>query len=233
MKKHILIVDDEVAIRAMLRMALETEHFQVSEASSAHHAEKILETASIDLILLDWMMPGVSGIDFATKLRRRSDADTIGIIMLTAKDAEEDLIRGLEVGADDYVSKPFSTRELLSRISAVIRRLQATASSDESITVGRITITPEQYRIEIDQHEVNCSPTEFRLLYFLLTHLNRVFTREQLLDNVWGEQVYVEDRTVDVHVRRLRKVLEEYECDSYIKTVRGAGYCSSIPSADK
>ena len=233
MNKHILVVDDEAAIRGMLRMALEGNQFQVSEANSAHQAEKILKAESIDLILLDWMMPGISGIDFAAKLRRQMDLDKVGIIMLTAKDAEDDLIRGLEVGADDYVCKPFSTRELISRIGAVLRRLQRTTASNDKLTVGRITVDPAEYRVEIDQHEVNCSPTEFRLLYFLLTHLNRVLSREQLLDNVWGEQVYVEDRTVDVHIRRLRKILQQYDCDSYIKTVRGVGYRSSIPTPDK
>ena len=233
MNKHILVVDDEAAIRDMLRMALEGNQFEVSEANNAHQAKKILESESIDLILLDWMMPGISGIDFAAKLRRQTDLDNIGIIMLTAKDAEDDLIRGLAAGADDYVSKPFSTRELISRIGAVLRRLQSTTSSNDKITVGRISIDPEQYKVEIDQHEVSCSPTEFRLLSFLLTNLNRVLSREQLLDNVWGEQVYIEDRTVDVHIRRLRKILQQYNCDSYIKTVRGVGYRSNIPTPDK
>ena len=224
MTEHILIVDDEAAIREMVRMALEQEDFRVSDASNAHEAGKLLERESIDLILLDWMMPGVAGIDFAARLRRENKLPNTGIIMLTAKDGEDDMIRGLEVGADDYVRKPFSTRELISRIRAVIRRVGSTSFSGDVVTAGIITIDTELHRITIDGKEVNFSPTEFRLLHFLMTHPDRVFGRNQLLDNVWGEHIYVEDRTVDVHIRRLRKVLETYGCDQYIATVRGVGY---------
>jgi len=224
-EQHILIVDDEVAIRDMVRMALETEGFIVSDANSAHQANSILEQSNnIDLILLDWMMPGVSGIDFASKLRKQDNHAKIGIIMLTAKDGEDDLIRGLDVGADDYITKPFSTRELISRIRAVLRRLAQNSIESAVVTAGEITIDTDQYRVTIGGKPVDFSPTEFKLLHFLLTHPDRVFGRDQLLDNVWGEQVYVEDRTVDVHIRRLRKVLEPYGCDSYISTVRGVGY---------
>lgn len=224
MSQHILIVDDEAAIRDMVRMALETEDFTVSDASNAHQAGKLLEQSKVDLILLDWMMPGVSGIDFAAKLQKQNQFSQTGVIMLTAKDNEDDLIRGLEVGADDYVTKPFSTRELVSRIHAVMRRMQQPKHENAIASVGKITIDVEQYRVTIDGKPVEFSPTEFRLLHFLLTHTDRVFGRDQLLDNVWGEQVYVEDRTVDVHIRRLRKVLEPYQCDGYISTVRGVGY---------
>ncbi len=229
MSAHILIVDDEAAIRDMVRMALELEDFQVSDASNAHQAAKILEQEDIDLILLDWMMPGISGIDFASRIRREGN-NHIGIIMLTAKDDEGDLIRGLDVGADDYVKKPFSTKELVSRINAVLRRLSDTRSSADVVSAGKITIDSEQHRVLIDGENVDFSPTEFRLLHFLLTHPDRVFARDQLLDNVWGDQVYVEDRTVDVHIRRLRKVLEPHQCDTYINTVRGVGYRFSLPS---
>ena len=228
MSSHILIVDDEAAIRDMVRMALEIEGFSVSDASNAHQAAKLLETEDVDLILLDWMMPGVSGVDFAGKIRREGNT-SVGIIMVTAKDDEDDMIRGLDVGADDYVKKPFSTKELVSRIKAVLRRLAESTNSQDIVSAGKITIDSEQHRIHIDGKIVDFSPTEFRLLHFLLTHPDRVFARDQLLDNVWGNQVYVEDRTVDVHIRRLRKVLEPFDCDSYINTVRGVGYRFSLP----
>ena len=224
MKEHILIVDDEAAIRDMVRMALEIEGYQVSDASNAHQASKLLDESQVDLMLLDWMMPGVSGIDFASRIRKEGTRSQLGIIMLTAKDNEDDLIRGLEVGADDYMTKPFSVRELGSRIRAVLRRLNQKNTLGSIIKAGKITIDTEQYRVKIDELNVDFSPTEFRLLYFLASHPDRVYARDQLLDNVWGEQVYVDDRTVDVHIRRVRKVLEPYGCDNYISTVRGVGY---------
>ncbi|RBP50900.1 phosphate regulon transcriptional regulator PhoB [Arenicella xantha] len=229
MTHHILIVDDEAAIRDMVRMALEIDGFTVSDASNAHQAAKLLEEEEIDLLLLDWMMPGISGIDFAGRIRREGNHQ-VGIIMLTAKDDEADMVRGLDVGADDYVKKPFSTKELLSRINAVLRRLSSGHVSGDVVSAGKITIDSEQHRVLIDGNNVDFSPTEFRLLHFLLTHPDRVFARDQLLDNVWGNQVYVEDRTVDVHIRRLRKVLEPCGCDDYINTVRGVGYRFSLPA---
>lgn len=229
MNEHILVVDDEAAIRDMVRFALEAEDFKVSDASNAHQAATLLEQGSINLILLDWMMPGIAGIDFAARLRRENKAPNVGIIMLTARDAEDDVIRGLEVGADDYVRKPFSTRELVSRIRAVLRRLGDEFISGDIVSGGRITIDTDQHRVTIDDKNIDLSPTEFRLLHFFVTHPDRVYGRNQLLDNVWGEQVYVEDRTVDVHIRRLRKVLEKHDCDQYITTVRGIGYRFSAP----
>lgn len=227
MTTHVLIVDDEAAIRDMVRMALEFEDFTVSDASNAHQAAKVLEKEDIDLILLDWMMPGISGIDFAKRIRREGN-NHIGIIMVTAKDNEDDLIRGLDIGADDYIKKPFSTKELISRMNAVLRRLSSNNNSNDVVSAGKITIDSTQHRVAINGTNVDFSPTEFRLLHFLLTHPDRVFARDQLLDNVWGDQVYVEDRTVDVHIRRLRKVLEPYACDDYINTVRGVGYRFSL-----
>ncbi len=227
MSAHILIVDDEAAIRDMVRMALEIEGYQVSDASNAHQALKLLEQNDIDLMLLDWMMPGVSGIDFASRIRREGNHQ-VGIIMVTAKDDENDLIRGLDVGADDYIRKPFSTKELISRMNAVLRRLSNDRIANDVVSAGKITIDTNQHRVLIDSKNVDLSPTEFRLLHFLLSHPDRVFGRDQLLDNVWGDQVYVEDRTVDVHIRRLRKVLKPYECDEYINTVRGVGYRFSL-----
>lgn len=226
MSVHILIVDDEAAIRDMIRMALELDGFTVSDASNAHQAAKKLNAESIDLMLLDWMMPGISGVDFAAKIRREGHYQG-GIIMLTAKDNEHDLIRGLGVGADDYIKKPFSTKELISRINAILRRLSPQTTQDV-VSAGKITIDSYQHRVFIDGSNVDFSPTEFRLLHFLLTHQDRVFARDQLLDHVWGDQVYVEDRTVDVHIRRLRKVLEPHGCDNYINTVRGVGYRFSL-----
>lgn len=227
MSAHILIVDDEAAIRDMVRMALELDDFEVSDASNVHQAIKILEREDIDLILLDWMMPGISGIDFAGRLRREGNHH-VGIIMVTAKDDENDLIRGLSVGADDYIKKPFSTKELTSRIKAVLRRLSDNGVINDVVNAGKIKIDSSQHRVIIDEKNVAFSPTEFRLLHFLLSHPDRVFGRDQLLDNVWGNQVYVEDRTVDVHIRRLRKVLEQHDCDTYIHTVRGVGYRFSL-----
>lgn len=229
MSAHILIVDDEAAIRDMVRMALEMEDFTVSDANNAHHATKILQSEQIDLILLDWMMPGVSGIDFASRLRREAQHQA-GIIMLTAKSDEDDLVRGLNVGADDYVKKPFSTKELVSRINAVLRRLNTKSDINDVIKAGKITIDSTQHRIRIDEQVVDFSPTEFKLLRFLMSHPDRAFARDQLLDNVWGNQVYIDDRTVDVHIRRVRKVLENYNCDNYITTVRGVGYRFSLPA---
>lgn len=227
MSPHILVVDDEAAIRDMVRMALEINGFEVSDASNAHQALKVLENSDIDLILLDWMMPGVSGIDFAARIRREGNHQ-VGIIMLTAKDGESDLIRGLDVGADDYIKKPFSTKELISRMNAVLRRLSDKGPINDVVSAGKIKIDSTQHRVLIDSKNVDLSPTEFRLLHFLLSRPDRVFGRDQLLDSVWGDQVYIEDRTVDVHIRRLRKVLEPYQCDGYIHTVRGVGYRFSI-----
>lgn len=230
MSEHILIVDDESAIRDMVRLALELEGYRVSDASNAHQASTQLAAGDIDLVLLDWMMPGVAGIDFAARLRKNSATANLGIIMLTARDAEDDLIRGLDAGADDYICKPFATRELLSRIRAVTRRLQTVNHPDEVVSVGKITVDAAQHQILIDRQIVDFSPTEFRLLQFFATHPGRAFDRNQLLDQVWGAQVYVEDRTVDVHIRRVRKILEKFNCDNYITTVRGVGYRFAVPS---
>jgi len=229
MQAHILVVDDEAAIRDMLRMALELENFTVSDAHNAHQAARMLEKESVDLILLDWMMPGVSGFDFASRILREGKHQ-VGIIMLTAKGHEDDLTRSLDIGADDYMTKPFSTKELVARIKAVLRRLSVkdADSNKETISAGKIKIDATQHRITIDGTIVDFSPTEFKLLHFLVSHPERVFARDQLLDNVWGNQVYVEDRTVDVHIRRLRKVLEPHGCDGYINTVRGVGYRFSL-----
>lgn len=228
MSAHILIVDDEVSIRDMVRMALELDGFKVSDASNAHAAIKLLEDINPDLILLDWMMPGISGIDFAGRLRRDGNSQ-VGIIMLTAKDNEEDMIRGLDVGADDYVKKPFSTKELISRINAVLRRQANNSVATDTHVLGEIMVDLTQHQVFIKGEIVKVSPTEFRLLHCLISQPDRAFSRDHLLDNVWGDQAYVDERTVDVHIRRLRKILEPYKCDAYINTVRGLGYRISLP----
>ena len=223
MKETILIVDDESAIRDMVRMTLENADFKELDAASAHQAETVIAEQHPDIILLDWMMPGVSGIDFARKLKNDNQLSQIGIIMLTARNDEDDRIRGLDIGADDYISKPFSTRELVSRINALLRRL-VEPHPGEAITSGRLQLDIVTHQVTVDKQLLILSPTEFKLLHFFMSHVERVFSRVQLLDNVWGENIYLEERTIDVHIRRLRKVLQRYNCESYIKTVRSVGY---------
>jgi two-component system phosphate regulon response regulator PhoB len=232
MNAHILVVDDESAIRDMLRLALESDGFTVSEANSAHQAQTLLETSPPDLILLDWMMPGLSGIDFARKIKRGGAHPDIGIIMLTARTEEESRVMGLDVGADDYVTKPFSPRELIARINAVLRRIGQPLESTV-LNAGKLHIDTSTHRVTAGGSYLELSPTEFRLLHFFVAHPERVYSRSQLLDHVWGENVYVEERTVDVHIRRLRKVLEPHNCDGYIQTVRSVGYRFSPADAGR
>jgi two-component system phosphate regulon response regulator PhoB len=176
-----------------------------------------------DLILLDWMLPGTSGVDLAQKLRHNTRTRELPIILLTARGEEENKIKGLEAGADDYVTKPFSTQELIARIRAVLRRTVAQGSED-IIKMGDLSLDTVSHRVMVQETPVELGPTEFRLLHFFMSHAERVFSRSQLLDQVWGNNVYIEERTVDVHIRRLRRALETYGCDKYIQTVRGAGY---------
>ncbi len=223
MNSQILIVDDEPAIRQMLQFTLSAEGFDCHEAGSADEAAGALAAHVPDLILLDWMLPGVSGLDYARRLKRDPRTQGIPIIMLTAKDAETDKVRGLDSGADDYVTKPFSTQELLARVRAVLRRSMP-AATGETMEVAGLKLDPETHRVTARGATLNLSPTEFRLLHFFISHPERVFTRSQLLDQVWGDHVYIEERTVDVHIRRLRKVLAEYGFDHLIQTVRSVGY---------
>lgn len=232
MTGQILVVDDESSIRDMLRLALESAGFDVVEANSAHQARAQLESAAPDLILLDWMMPGLSGVDFARWLKREGEHPNVGVIMLTARTEEESRVTALDVGADDYVTKPFSPRELIARINAVMRRLRQPVESDV-MNAGKIHIDTTTHRARAAEAELELSPTEFRLLHFFISHPERVFSRGQLLDQVWGENVYVEERTVDVHIRRLRKVLEPHLCAGYIQTVRSVGYRFSPVNANK
>ncbi len=227
MNASILIVDDEPAIRQMLGFTLAGDGYSYLEAGDVDEANRALTNQRPDLILLDWMLPGLSGIDFARRLKRDPKTRAIPIIMLTAKGEEKDKVKGLDSGADDFITKPFSTRELLARVRAVMRRAQQPVEQD-GIQTGAIKLDHQTHRVTVDGASVELSPTEFRLLHFFVSHPERVFSRNQLLDGVWGNQVYIEERTVDVHIRRLRKILEPYGCDRYIHTVRGIGYRFSV-----
>ncbi len=223
MSRKILVVDDEAPIREMLVFVLEQNGFQAVEAQDYDSAMAAISEPFPDLVLLDWMLPGGSGIQIAKELKQGELTRRIPIIMLTARGEEEDKIRGLEVGADDFVTKPFSPKELMARIKAVIRRVAPT-SLEESIEVHGLRLDPISHRVTSEGNELEMGPTEFRLLHFFMTHPERVYSREQLLDHVWGTNVYVEDRTVDVHIRRLRKAIAPQGHDRLVQTVRGAGY---------
>lgn len=222
-KDKILIVEDEEAIRDMLGYALMKEGFSCDEAADVDQARTTIESNRPNLILLDWMLPGMSGIDYARRLRSVPDTRDIPIIMLTAKGEETDKVRALDTGADDYITKPFSTKELVARVKAVLRRY---SGNDDSgvIEVNGLMLDPDTYRVTANGQDIEISPTEFKLLHFFITHPERVYSRSQLLDHVWGENVYVEERTVDVHIRRLRKTLEPFTFDKFIQTVRSVGY---------
>lgn len=222
-EKKILIVDDETPIRDMLRVALEMAEYRCLEAADAKTAHSIIIDQRPDLVLLDWMLPGTSGIELARRLKRDEVTSATPIIMLTAKSEEDNKIQGLEVGADDYITKPFSPRELVARLKAVLRRTE-TFSPSEPLQVAGLCLDPSSHRITVDNTPVQMGPTEYRLLEFFLTHQERVYSRNQLLDHVWGGNVYVEERTVDVHIRRLRKALTINGHEKLIQTVRGSGY---------
>jgi two-component system phosphate regulon response regulator PhoB len=222
-KIDILVVEDEAAIRDMLQLVLEQAGFKVRPAMNVQAALQEIEQHLPDLILLDWMLPGISGVDWAKRLRRNATYSDIPIILLTARSEEEDKVLGLDSGADDYITKPFSPRELIARINAVLRRF-GKGEKPALIKVGGILLNQEEHRVEIDQQPISLSPTEYRLLEFFLIHPDKVYSRGQLLDRVWGHDVYIEERTVDVHIRRLRKILAEYGRDAMIETVRGFGY---------
>jgi two-component system, OmpR family, phosphate regulon response regulator PhoB len=219
----VLIVDDEPDIREVIRFALEEAKFRVLEAGHAEEARRLLANEAPDLLLLDWMLPGRSGLEFAQQIKQNPKTRTLPIIMVSARGEEEDRIRGLDTGADDYVTKPFSPRELVARVNAVLRRSGSDGEAD-SIEIGGLAIDHIGHRVSVDGQQIEVAPTEYRLLHFFMTHADRAFTRSQLLDQVWGHQVYVEERTVDVHVRRLRKALEGSGHDRLLQTVRGVGY---------
>ena len=224
-KQSILVIDDEPAIRDMLQIALDAAGFKVVLAEDAKQAYPIIIDTPPDLILLDWMMPGTSGIELLRRLRR--DEINVPVIMLTAKVEEASKIAGLDSGADDYIAKPFSPRELVSRVKAILRRTSE-ESIKEVIFAGALKLDQLNRRVNIGDTLVSLGPTEYKLLQFFLTHQDRVYTRDQILDNVWGRNVYLDERTVDVHIRRLRKAISIAGHDNYVQTVRGAGYRFSI-----
>lgn len=223
MRARILIVDDEAAIRQMVCLALGQAGYDCLEAADAAEAQRRIVESPPDLILLDWMLPQMSGLDYARRLRREKLTQDIPVIMLTARTEEDDKVRGLEGGADDYITKPFSTRELAARIRALLRRT-APHAAEVAVEADGLALDPVTHRVSAGGRGVALGPTEFRLLHFFMTHPERVHSRERLLNGVWGDNVYIEERTVDVHIRRLRRALAATGHDRLIQTVRGAGY---------
>lgn len=223
MSIRILIVEDEPAICEMVTYALSEQGFECHVAQDTRQARTQVADGNPDLIVLDWMLPGQSGVEFARELRRDPGTCDIPVIMLTARTQETDVVTGLDAGADDYITKPFSPRELLARIMAVLRR-GAPHAAGEELAVDSLRLDPVGHRVQADGAELKVGPTEFRLLQFLMAHPDRVYSRGQLIDQVWGRNVYIEERTVDVHVRRLREALAPAGCERLIQTVRGAGY---------
>jgi two-component system phosphate regulon response regulator PhoB len=228
MSPSVLVVEDEPAIQELLRVNLVDAGYEVRAALDAESAQRELNAALPTLLLLDWMLPGKSGLTLAKELRASTRTRDLPIIMLTARTDEADKIAGLDAWVDDYVTKPFSPRELKARIKAVLRR-RAPESAQEVLTAGRLRLDPATHRVTVDEETVPLCPSEFRLLRFLLARPERVHSRTQLLDQVWGDHVYIEERTVDVHIRRLRLALEPFGEDRLIETVRGAGYRLTAP----
>ena len=224
-KKRILLVEDEIAIRKMLTFSIERAGFLVSQAENSVSAKKLILENTPDLVIVDWMLPDLSGLELIRYLRREDLYSKLPIIMLTAKANERDKIIGLEGGADDYITKPFSTKELIARVKALLRRY---TSEEETITINDLKINISKHLITHKNQPLKLGPTEFKLLHFFMTNPDRVFNRNQLLNSVWGQNVFVEERTVDVHIRRLRAILEDYGISGYIKTVRGFGYRFSV-----
>lgn len=225
MGAKILILEDERDIREMLAFCMQQAGYQVEQAATAERVFAMLkEGYHPDLFLVDWMLPGASGIEFTKKLKKDTNNHNVPVIMLTARGEEDDRVQGLEAGADDYVVKPFSPRELLARVQAVLRRSGSVNQVTEQLSHGDIHIDTAGHRVLIKGSEIHLGPTEYKILHFFMSHPERVYSRGQLLDSVWGQQVVVEERTVDVHIRRLRKALAEYQVEHYVQTVRGSGY---------
>jgi two-component system phosphate regulon response regulator PhoB len=218
----ILIVDDEAPIRDMISVALELAGYQWIDADNAQQAHAKIVDERPDLVLLDWMLPGTTGLELARRLKRDETTRDIPLIMLTARTEEDNKIQGLDAGADDYITKPFSTRELVSRVNAVLRRTQG--DKTKAVRIDSLVLDPVSHRVTAADVAVEMGPTEYRLLEFFMTHQDRAYSRAQLLDQVWGGNVYVEDRTVDVHIRRLRKALAPHGYENLVQTVRGTGY---------
>ena len=223
MSRKILVVEDETPIREMISFVLDQNGFNAIEACDIEQALAKIHEPYPDLILLDWMLPGGTGVSLAKKLKQNEYTRNIPIIMLTARSDEDDKVKGFEAGVDDFVTKPFSPKELIARIKAVIRRVSPT-SLEEEVDFHGLKLDPVAHRVAINGNSLDLGPTEFRLLHFFMTHTERVYSREQLLDNVWGTNIYVEDRTVDVHIRRLRKAISGEGHEDFVQTVRGAGY---------
>ena len=223
MSKQVLIVEDERPIREMVSFSLKRAGFEVREAEDSRSARASLADRRPDLVLIDWMLPDMSGLELTRALKRDRELRDLPIIMLTARAEESDKIAGLDGGADDYVTKPFSPRELLARINAVLRRAGPNGEG-ERIAFAELALDQASHRELIGEQTVPLGPTEYRLLEFSMTHPERVYTRDQLLDRIWGGNVYVEERTIDVHIRRLRRALEDFGYDRWVQTVRGAGY---------
>ena len=227
---HVLVVEDEAALADLLKYNLEKEGYRVSVANDGEEALVVADESAPDLVVLDWMLPKAPGIEVCRRLRARQDTRNTPIVMLTARTEEGDRIRGLDVGADDYLTKPFSMNELLARLRAVMRRIRP-GLADDKILIGDITMDRVSHRVKRGEREVHLGPTEFRILDHLMQHPGRVFSREQLLDAVWGSDVYVEARTVDVHIGRLRKALMVGTESDPIRTVRSAGYALDLDAA--
>ena len=223
MNPTILVVEDEPAIQELIQINLEIGGYRVVTFDSAERAQVYEQHELLDLALLDWMLPGMSGVDFTRKLRADSRTKSLPIILLTAKSEEADKLRGLETGADDYMVKPFSLRELEARIKAVLRR-RAPQLTQDTIDYHGLRLDPASHKVSGNGLTLSMGPTEFRLLHFFITHLERVYSRTQLLDLVWGDHVFIEERTVDVHIRRLRSALSPSAHDALVHTVRGSGY---------
>ena len=223
MTAKILIVEDEPAIRELLAVNLRHAGFEPVQAPDAAAARREIDAALPDLVLLDWMLPDITGVEFARKLRADSRTRHLPVIMLTARSAESDKLGGFEAGADDYVTKPFSPRELVARVRALLRR-RAPEASDEPIEVDGLRLEPQTFRVIANGQTLRMGPTEFRLLHYLMRNLDRVLSRSKLLDGVWGDHVFIEERTVDVHIRRLRLALQPSGHDRLVETVRGGGY---------
>ena len=222
MLRKVLVVEDEAAIREMLAFNLGRAGYEVLSAATGVEARSSMADRYPDVVLMDWMLPDMSGLELTRQLKRDPETREIPVIMLTARVQEDDRVAGLEGGADDYITKPFSPRELLARIKVVLRR--GAAFQDETVTAGRLKLNTASHRVSVDGTEISLGPTEYRILHFFMHHPDRVYSRAQLLDRIWGGNVYVEERTVDVHIRRLRKALTASGYDKLVQTVRGAGY---------
>nr|WP_322785308.1 phosphate regulon transcriptional regulator PhoB [Thiomicrospira aerophila] len=225
----ILVVEDESAIRDMLHFTLSSAGYDVVLAANAEQGWQKIQDDAPDLLILDWMLPGISGVKLAQRIRQDEKTRSLPIVMLTARGEETDQVMGFDAGADDYVVKPFSPRALVARIRALFRRQDPETQTTEVLQLGELRMDLASYRFWAKEQEVRMGPTEFKLMQFFMQHPNRVYSRGQLLDQVWGQQVVVEERTVDVHIRRLRKLLEPLQCEDYIHTIRGAGYRFSEP----